>query len=64
MTTGDVIKSYNSQHGYTRGDVLFVRRLREAELSDLQIAAVIIALDQTCRHCMDANNPCNCQRDD
>ena len=64
MTAQQIIENFNREHGYTYADVLFVRLLRQGELSDNQIATVIEALGDICHHCWDALDGCQCSNDE
>ena len=59
-----LIKDFNNLRHYRNDDTLFVKQLREIDLSETQIARVLVALNNICTSCMDATKPCNCTRDD
>jgi len=52
------IREFNSDHGYAYSDTMFVKRLRLLDLSERQIAGVIVILNTICNECMDNPKPC------
>lgn len=64
----NIIGNFNREHGYSNEDVVFIEKLREAKLTDIQIASVINAIDTTCNACYDhdykISSPCYCMADD
>lgn len=60
MTPEEVIKEFNG----SGEDRLFVEKLRAAGLNNVQIAAVIKALETTCQECWDNENGCHCWNDE
>jgi hypothetical protein len=58
------IDRFNRDHGVVSRDCLFVQKLRESGLSRGQIAAVIVCMGDTCRHCRDADTDCMCWNDE
>jgi hypothetical protein len=43
---------------------LFVTRLEEGGLSELDISKFLDVLDGICEYCWDASYPCSCSRDE
>ena len=62
--SSETIKAFNNLHGYANADTAFVRQLRLLELSERQIAGVIILVSTMCLDCFDGPSPCNCERDE
>jgi len=59
----EIITEFNRNHTFNSNDCLFIRRLREVEFSNIQIAAVINILDETCPSCFDSPIGCHCWDD-
>jgi len=54
------VHEYDSVSDWRYGDTLFIKKLREANLSDEQILFVIDAIESTCNLCWDGNGTeCN-----
>lgn len=60
-----VIGEFNEHYGHRKDkDVLFVSRLRSSGMSEEQIAEVILAMDDLCKHCFGADSGCHCTNED
>ena len=64
MTNSEVIKAFNNLHGYANADTAFVQRLRLQDMTERQIAAVVIIVSTICLKCFDNPAPCDCENDE
>jgi hypothetical protein len=56
-----VIAEFNEGGWRDREEKLFITRLREAGLNDMQIASVLITIKTICDHCLDEDaDKCYC----
>ena len=60
----DVIREFNSDYGHVDSDTMFVKRMRALEMSERQIAGVIVILQTICTSCMDQPSGCKCGNDE
>lgn len=49
---------------WARESPLLLRRLRAADLTDAQIAAVLTIIHETCNHCWDGPAGCHCTNEE
>jgi hypothetical protein len=59
-----IIEQFNSDHGYSTGDVLFVSNLRESGFDDTAIEKVLSVLSVVCHYCFNNDVGCQCWNDD
>jgi len=60
-----VIAEHNRRFAARQADSLFVRRLRGIGVDRSTIAAVLVAMDDVCKHCWDERaDRCTCMRDE
>lgn len=66
MSENLVIREHNEENGHYNADIdtEYVKRLRSLNLTDEQIAGVLVVNSTTCNHCWDAPSGCHCWNDE
>lgn len=58
------IEEFNERYGYSKKDVLLVKKLDNLGLSEPQIVYVLDCIEEICNHCWNKQKPCHCWNDE
>ena len=58
------IDQWNEYYGCIKGDLLFIKRLKEKGFDKHQIYDILETIDETCNHCWDGKKGCQCYNDE